>query len=557
MQQTEINPALQPSRRTLRVRYWRALFFLIRTAFGVLFWDVLLRNIGLRRLSRRTAPGRYGAVARRYRRLAIGLGGMWIKVGQFLSARVDVLPEYVTSELENLQDEVPAERAERMLAVIEAEFGEAATEIYARFDSEPLASASLGQAHRAELPTGEAVVVKVQRPGIEAIIQVDLRAFQIALNWLKRFKAVTRRADLDALFDEFSTTLWAELDYLAEAENAKAFGEMFAHDQDVRIPEVYEQYTTRRVLTLEDVYFIKISDRASIEAAGVDLSDVADRLFQTYLRQIFIEGFFHADPHPGNLFIEPLEAGSWRLVFVDFGMVGRLTPRAKEGLRDLAVGVGTRDLDRMIQAYQTLEILLPEADLERVKQAEAVVFDRFWGRSMRELREMHPREMRQFSQQFRDVLYEMPFQVPADLIFLGRCIGILSGMCTGLNPDFNVFEGLTPLARQLIAEEGGDWLEVLLQWLEREGRALASLPSRLDSMLVKIERGEMIVTAKAAPELDHNLRRLSRAVNRLVAALVFAALLMVSSLLYVNEEPLLAAIGLAFALLSALWVSRG
>ena len=176
---------------------------------------------------------------------------------------------------------------------------------------------------------------------------------------------------------------------------------------------------------------------------------------------------------------------------------------------------------------------------------------------MRELREMHPREMRQFSRQFRDVLYEMPFQVPADLIFLGRCIGILSGMCTGLNPDFNVFEGLTPLARQRIAEEGGDWLEVLLQWLEREGRALASLPSRLDSMLVKIERGEMIVTAKAAPELDHNLKRLSRAINRLVAALVFAALLIVSSLLYVNEQPLLAAIGLAFALLSALWVLRG
>ncbi len=554
MPQTNIDPKLKPSRRTLRTRYWRALFFMSRTAMGVLFWDVLLRNVGLRRLSRRTAPRRYGAVARRYRKLAVGLGGMWIKVGQFLSARVDVLPEYITSELEDLQDEVPAERADLMLAMIEAEFGEAATEIYARFDPEPLASASLGQAHRAELPTGEAVVVKVQRPGIEEIIRVDLRAFQIALNWLKRFRAVTRRADLDALFDEFSTTLWAELDYLAEAENARAFGEMFAQDPDVRIPEVYEKFTTRRVLTLEDVYFIKISDHASIEAAGVDLSDVAERLFQTYLRQIFIEGFFHADPHPGNLFVEPLEAGNWRLVFVDFGMVGRLTPRAKEGLRDLAVGVGTRDLDRMIQAYQTLEILLPEADLERVKQAEAVVFERFWGRSMRELREMHPREMRQFSRQFRDVLYEMPFQVPADLIFLGRCIGILSGMCTGLNPDFNVFEGLTPLARQFVAEEGGDWLEVLLQWLEREGRALASLPSRLDSMLMKIERGEMTVTAKAAPELDHSLERLSRAINRLVAALVFTVLLLVGALLYINEEPILGAIGLALAQLAVLWM---
>ncbi|MFV1857928.1 MAG: ABC1 kinase family protein [Anaerolineales bacterium] len=492
-------------------------------------------------------------MARRYRKLAVGLGGMWIKVGQFLSARVDVLPEYVTSELENLQDEVPAEHAERMLAVIEAEFGAAATEVYARFDPEPLASASLGQAHRAELPSGEAVVVKVQRPGIEEIIRVDLRAFQIALNWLKRFKAVTRRADLDALLDEFSTTLWAELDYLAEADNARAFGEMFAQDPAVRIPAVYEQFTTRRVLTLEDVYFIKINDHAAIEAAGIDRSEVAERLFQTYLRQIFIEGFFHADPHPGNLFVQPLEGGDWRLVFVDFGMVGRLSPRAKEGLRDLAVAIGTRDLDRMVQAFQTLQVLLPEADLERIKQAEAAVFDRFWGRNMRELMEMHPQEMRQFSRQFRDVLYEMPFQVPADLIFLGRCVGILSGMCTSLNPEFNVFEGLTPFARQLLAEEGGDWMEVLLQWMEREGRALASLPSRLDSMLVKIERGEMTVTAKAAPELDRSLERLSRAINRLVAAIVFAVLLVVGALLYVNGEPILGGIGLAIALLAAFW----
>ncbi len=557
MHQTEINPKLLPSRRTLRARYWRALFFLSRTALGVLFWDVLLRNVGLRRLSRHTAARRYGAVARRYRKLAVGLGGMWIKVGQFLSARVDVLPEFVTSELEGLQDEVPAERAEHLLAVVEAEFGDAATSIYARFDPDPLASASLGQAHRAELPTGEAVVVKVQRPGIEQIIQVDLRALQIAVNWLKRIKAISRRADLDALLDEFSTTLWAELDYLAEADNARAFGEMFAQDPAVRIPAVYEKFTTRRVLTLEDVYFIKISDHASIEAAGVDLSDVAERLFQTYLRQIFIEGFFHADPHPGNLFVEPLEAGSWRLVFVDFGMVGRLSPRAKEGLRDLAVAIGTRNLDRTIQSFQTLDVLLPEADLERVKQAEAAVFERFWGRNMRELREMHPREMRQFSRQFRDLLYEMPFQVPADLIFLGRCIGILSGMCTSLNPEFNVFEGLTPLARQLMAEEGGDWLEALLQWMEREGRALASLPSRLDSMLAKIERGEMTVIAKAAPELDHSLERLSRAINRLVAALVFVAFLLVGSLLYINAEPVLGAIALALALLAALWVLRG
>ncbi len=543
-----------PSSRMLRARYRRALYFFARTAISVLFWDLLLRGIGLRSISRRTRPRRYEKVASRYRFLAVSQGGLWIKVGQFLSARADVLPEYVTSQLEYLQDEVPAEPSEHMVAVIEAEFGAALTEKYARFDLEPLASASLGQVHRAELRSGERVVVKVQRPGIDQIIQVDLRALEVAIGWLKRWKAITRRADLDALLQAFSSTLWAELDYIAEAENARRFGEMFSEEDGVRIPEVFEQYTTRRVLTLEDVYFIKISDHAAIDAAAINREQLADRLFQTYLRQIFIEGFFHADPHPGNLFVESLGDGNWRLVFVDFGMVGRLTPTAKDGLRDMAVAVGTRDLDRMMQAFKTLGVLLPGADEERIKQAEAAVFDRFWGRNMRELRDLHPREMRQFTGEFRDVLFEMPFQVPSDLIYLGRCLGILSGICSSLYAEFNVFEGLTPFARKLLEDTGMDWLEVLFDWLEREGRAIVTLPGRLDSVLVRLERGELTLNTKADPNLNRSLTRLNNAVNRLVAAIVFAALLIVAALLFVNGELVLARVALAAAALAAIVV---
>jgi predicted unusual protein kinase regulating ubiquinone biosynthesis (AarF/ABC1/UbiB family) len=165
---------------------------------------------------------------------------------------------------------------------------------------------------------------------------------------------------------------------------------------------------------------------------------------RTYRRQIFIEGFVPADPHPGNLFVQPPEGTEgWRLVFVDFGMVGRITPETKEGLRDIVIALGTRDLDRLIKGYQTIGALLPGA-MDRLKEVQRAVFDRFWGRSMRELIEIKPREMRQFSAQFRDVMYEMPFQVPADLIFLGRCLGILSGMCTGLDPAFNRLRGIAP-----------------------------------------------------------------------------------------------------------------
>jgi predicted unusual protein kinase regulating ubiquinone biosynthesis (AarF/ABC1/UbiB family) len=553
---SEPSAVLQPSRGVLRARYRRVMLFFARAAVELIWWDVILRRLGLRALARRTAPARLGRAARRYRALAVALGGVWIKVGQFLSSRVDVLPESITAELAGLQDDVPAEPTERMVAVVEAEFGRPAEACFPWFDPQPLASASLGQAHRARLPNGETVVVKVQRPGIEQIIRVDLAALQRAVGWLKRWRTITRRADLDALLQEFSRTLWAELDYVAEGEHARAFGSMFAADPGVRIPAVYGEHTTTRVLTLEDVYFIKITDYAAVEAAGVNRSEVASRLFRTYLRQIFVEGYFHADPHPGNLFVEPRGTDGWRLVFVDFGMVGRLSQEAKAGLRDLAVAVGTRDIDRLLRGYQSLGVLLPGANLDRIRQAEEVIFDRFWGRSMREMIEIHPREMRAFAREFRDVLYEMPFQVPSDLIFLGRCIAILSGMCTGLDPDFNVFEGMAPFARQLIRAERGGWLDRLLDSLVEQGGAWAALGARVDSTLAKVEGGDLRVVARAAPELDRSLTRLTRAINRLVAAVMFAVFLLVSSLLYVNGEQVLGAVGLLLALLAALWVSR-
>jgi predicted unusual protein kinase regulating ubiquinone biosynthesis (AarF/ABC1/UbiB family) len=175
---------------------------------------------------------------------------------------------------------------------------------------------------------------------------------------------------------------------------------------------------------------------------------------------------------------------------------------------------------------------------------------------MQDLVATHPREMRQFAAQFRDVLYEMPFQLPADLIFLGRCLAILSGMCTGLNPAFNVFEGLAPFARRLLAEESGDWLDQILVWLTENGRRLASLPARLDAALGDLQAGKLTVTARADPELDRSLRRLTTALNRLVAAVVFAALLLAGTLLFLNGQPAFAAAALIVALLAVVGILR-
>lgn len=549
----------------MRARYFRILLFFAGVVLSVLWWDIILRRVGLRGLSKRTAPRRYARAARRFRALAVRLGGVWIKVGQFLSARVDILPESITDELAGLQDEVPSESFPAIRREVEQAFSKDLEDCFPAFVPEPLASASLGQVHRARLHSGEDVVVKVQRPRIHQIIRVDLAALERVIGWLKRYRPITRRADLNALLEEFSRTLWEEVDYLAEAENARRFGRMFADDPQVRIPQVYADYTTPTVLTLEDVYFIKITNYDAIERAQVDCVVVADRLFRTYLRQIFIEGYFHADPHPGNLFVEPLqeghplyaEADGWRLVFVDFGMVGRVTPAMRDGLRDLAIAFGRRDLERLMQAYQKMGVILPGADLDRIREAEGALFERLWGKSMRELVRAHPQEMRRFAREFRDVLYEMPFQVPEDLIFLGRCVAILSGMCTGLNPDFNLFEGLSPFAQQLLEEEGTDGLDEVLSVLLEQLQALSTLPSRLDRTLARAERGDLTVKISAAPDLRRDLQHLTRAVDRLVAAVIFAALLMASGLLYTNDQVIIGGLGIALSLLAFLWMLRG
>jgi predicted unusual protein kinase regulating ubiquinone biosynthesis (AarF/ABC1/UbiB family) len=270
-----------------------------------------------------------------------------------------------------------------------------------------------------------------------------------------RYRPVREHADVPALLREFSSTVLEEIDYVHEAGNAEIFFENFKDDPDVHVPRIVRSHSTLRVLTLEDVYAIKITDYAEITKAGIERGDVANKLLDTYLKQIFEDGFVHADPHPGNLFVTPLdtEDGSprkWQLTFVDFGMTARVPEGVRDGLREMLIGVGTKDSSRVVKAYQQLGMILPGADLKLIEQAEAQVFDRFWGMSMSELRKTNPDELRKFAHQYRDLIFSMPFQVPNDLIMLARTMAILSGMCTGLNPDFNLWNQVAPYARKLI-----------------------------------------------------------------------------------------------------------
>ncbi len=557
-----------------RSRYRRILRFFARVMLGVVWWDIVLPKVGLRGLSRRTMPERMRRAAAAFRRLAVSMGGVLIKVGQFLSARLDVLPREVTGELAGLQDEVGAERFEEIRAMIEAELGRPLEQSFVDFHPVPIASASIGQVHAARLcrttPSGEpcpAVVVKVQRPHIEEIVEADLAAIRVAGGWLARFRSVRRHANVDALIEEFSRSLREEIDYLHEGKNAERFAASFRADPGVLVPGVIWSHTTRRVLTLQDVGAIKITDYAAIEAAGIRRGAVAERLMDAYMRQIFEDGFFHADPHPGNLFVLPAPAGSagrvaaggvppaadpggagsspasggsgWRLVFVDFGMTGTLTPAAFAGLREGLVAVGTRDARRLVEAFRKLDLLLPDADPQLLERATSRVFDTVWGKSTREMLDLPLDEARRFVDEFGELLYEMPFQVPENLILLGRCMGILSGLSVGLEPDFNPWNVLAPYALRLVEQDGGGGsaARAVFREIAGVGRLLIALPWRADALLTRIEQGRLEMRI---PELKQHVARLVRGTRKMAGAIVFAAALLAGTQLYLGGRERLA-----------------
>ncbi len=532
----------------LRARYRRIVLFFARVTAGFIFWEIILPKLGLAGWSKRTRVERNRRIAQRFRALAIRMGGLMIKVGQFLSARLDVLPAEITDELTGLQDEVPAETYAAISAQVASELGIPLAEHFAWVDETPLAAASLGQVHRARLRDADAqregyadVVVKVQRPHIEQIVDTDLKALRRVGGWLMRYKPIASRANVPELVEEFASTTLAEIDYLAEASNAETFSANFEGNPRVYVPRVVWPLTSRRVLTLEDVSAIKLTDYDTITAAGIDRGEVAQALLETYMQQIFEDGFFHADPHPGNIFVTPVtDPGSvldFRLTFVDFGMVGRVPENLREGLREALVAVGTQDGPRLVSAFKTLDVLLPSADLRLIERASTAVFDRFGGMSMGDLRSISHDDMMRFGLQFRELMLDMPFQLPENLLLLGRTIAILSGMCTGLSAEFNLWTSLVPYTNELIADEGGgtNW-ELWLSEGAKILQTLIALPGRADRVLSAAERGELSVQS---PMLELRVRRVERAVSRLNSGLVFAALLVSGAVLY-RTEPTLA-----------------
>jgi predicted unusual protein kinase regulating ubiquinone biosynthesis (AarF/ABC1/UbiB family) len=552
--------------RQHRGRYRRILRFAAWNLATTWWFELFLPRIGLGGVAARTRSRRMRQFARRFHDLAVELGGLMIKVGQFLSSRLDVLPPEITKELEGLQDEVPPVAFPGIAALAGQELGAPPDQVFASVDESPIAAASLGQAHRARLDpldagdTGlDAVVLKVQRPGIGAIVDVDLAALRKVAGWLSHVRLVSRRADMRALVEEFAMISLQEIDYLHEAVNAERFAADFAGDDRVAVPEVVWERTTRRVLTLEDVTAIKITDARALRAAGIDPATVAPVFAAIMFDQLFTNGFFHADPHPGNIFVTPVRAGAgerpWKLTFIDFGMMGEVTPSTRSGLRKLLIAAAARDGKGLVAAINDVGVLMPSADSVGLERAMTQLFARFGGMGFAELREVDPREFRDFAVEFGDVVRSLPFQLPENFLLIIRAMSLTSGVCSALDERFNLWDSVEPYAAQLLRDERGNVVQdVARQALDAAGIALR-LPGRLDALAGRLEEGSLEV---AVPRLERQAARLERAGRRAASAVVFGALLVAGAIVRADDlaagNALMAASSLP--LLHALWAGR-
>ncbi len=543
-----------------QTRYRRILQFFSSLIAHVIWWDLVVRHMpvaGQRALAGRSQ--RHRQMAREFRVLAIEMGGVMIKLGQFLSARVDMLPIEVTEELKGLQDEVPPADSGQVMGLLREQLGDISRR-FEYIEPEPLAAASLGQVYRARLRPprgqsgpGEQVVIKIQRPQIDFMVRTDLAALRVVARWLMRYKPIRKRANVPALMEEFARTLWEELDYNSEADNAEHFARIHADNPHIYIPKVYREHSTQRVVVLEYVDALKIGDNEGLTKAGIKREEVAEMLLEAYFTQVFIAEFFHADPHPGNLFVRPLSPAldpvtgigptgapasrQFQLVFVDFGMAVRLPKAMGENLRKILVGVTQRDARQLTEAYRDLGFFLPGADIDRIAEAQEVILNQIWGRKLLDLTRPDPREVEQIGREFRDLLFEMPFQIPQDFIYLGRAFGMLMGLVSQLDPQINPWRQVERYGQQLVRSQTLTHLRDLgLAGLVETIRPYLDTPFRIQRLLEEAEKGRLRVQLKTDRDALHQQERLEKRVGQLGWSIVSAAGILSATLIYLDRR---------------------
>lgn len=480
----------------------------------------------------------------------LNLGPTFIKVGQLFSTRSDLFPAEYVDELSKLQDEVPAFSYEQATRIIERELGKPIDHLYRSLDPLPLAAASLGQVHKAELHTGEEVVVKIQRPGLKKLFIIDLAILKKIAQYFQNHPRWGRGRDWVGIYEECSRILWQETDYLREGRNADTFRRNFRKEDWVKVPRVYWRYTSTQILTLEYLPGIKISHYEALEAAGLERKLLAELEARAYLFQLLNHGFFHADPHPGNLAVSP-EAGA--LIFYDFGMMGEITPETKDKLMDMLFGVAEKNADRIVTSLVALGALRESEDMGPIRRSVQFLLDNFMDKPFEE------QSISRISDDLYEIAYDQPFRFPATFTFVMRAFSTLEGVGKGLDPDFNFMAVAQPFAFQIMNDPNGfNPANSIIDELSRQAMQVSNtaitLPRRLEDSLDKLDRGDVRIRVRAS-ETDRLLRRLNKMQMGTNYAIFSGAFVFAATLLFVNEYLWMAAVMLLIAIVPAvaLW----
>ncbi|XP_008809510.2 protein ACTIVITY OF BC1 COMPLEX KINASE 8, chloroplastic [Phoenix dactylifera] len=503
------------------------------------------------------------ALAKWLKESILRLGPTFIKIGQQFSTRVDILAQEYVDQLSELQDQVPPFPSETAVSIIEEELGASLDDIFDRFDYEPMAAASLGQVHRASLK-GKQVVIKVQRPSLKELFDIDLKNLRVIAEYLQKVdpKSDGAKRDWVAIYDECASVLYQEIDYTKEAANAERFAENFKDMEYVKVPNVYWEYTTPQVLTMEYVPGIKINRIKQLDQLGVDRQRLGRYAVESYLEQILSHGFFHADPHPGNIAVDDVNGG--RLIFYDFGMMGSISPNIREGLLETFYGVYEKDPDKVLQAMIQMGVLVPTGDMTAVRRTAQFFLNSFEERlaAQRKEREMATTELgfkKPLSREERlekkkqrlaaigeDLLAiaaDQPFRFPATFTFVVRAFSVLDGIGKGLDPRFDITEIAKPYALELLRFQEAGFEVVVKDFkkrLERQSRAFynifrqADRVEKLAEIIQRLEKGDLKLRVRTL-ESERAFQRVAAVQKTIGNAIVAGSLINLATILYLNS----------------------
>ncbi|KAH7565881.1 hypothetical protein JRO89_XS08G0029900 [Xanthoceras sorbifolium] len=499
------------------------------------------------------------ALAKWLKESILRLGPTFIKIGQQFSTRVDILAQEYVDQLSELQDQVPPFPSETAVSIVEEELGGPVDDIFDRFDHEPIAAASLGQVHRARMK-GQEVVIKVQRPGLKDLFDIDLKNLRVIAEYLQKVdpKSDGAKRDWVSIYDECANVLYQEIDYTKEAANAELFAHNFKDLDYVKVPTIVWEYTTPQVLTMEYVPGIKINKIQALDQLGVDRERLSRYAVESYLEQILSHGFFHADPHPGNIAVDDVNGG--RLIFYDFGMMGSISPNIREGLLETFYGVYEKDADKVLQAMVQMGVLVPTGDMTAVRRTAQFFLNSFEERlaaqrkereaataevgfkkplSKEEKIEKKKQRLAAIGEDLLAIAADQPFRFPATFTFVVRAFSVLDGIGKGLDPRFDITEIAKPYALELLRFREAGVEDLRNRW-DRQSRAFYNLFRQADRVeklaetIQRLEQGDLKLRVRAL-ESERAFQRVAAVQKTVGSAVAAGSLVNLATILYLNS----------------------